>query len=901
MIARRLIVLTQLLLVAHLTAPLVAAQDAVPALIQVSGELIDQRGKPLTGQQTVMFALYKEQSDKAPLWVESQVVAADAKGRFIALLGATSPTGLPVDLFSTGQARWLGMQAAGQAEQPRSFLASVPYALAPLSALSNDGKTGQTAPSATQPATIFVESTAQLAPAAAAAAGPPTSPVFTIVTDATSGLTSTPSNNGATVTLTLIKSCATGQLLKWNGTAWSCTADTDVKIGVTGGGLNVLANATSPNMVGGFGGNSVPSGAVGATIAGGGESRPDGGLCPPFPAPCRANNSVVQSFGTVGGGEDNQAGDGAGAVASRSFATVGGGHSNTASGQYSTIPGGYQNAAAGMFSFAAGRNAKANHPGSFVWGDNSSTDALASTGPNQFLIRAAGGVRVRGPFNLDDSTNNGVGVLQFPTGAGLFFRSGADNAPYVDRMFISGSTGRVGIGTTTPTTMLDVRGHLNLQDAGNNGVLAFPSSGGGLFLRSGVDNVNYADRMFISGATGRVGIGTTDPAQMLDVAGSVKGNALCIGLDCRSVWPNGGSGGGLEGSGSDNHLARWLNGQLGDSHISDSEFAIRIQLPVNGGGINILQVSTLNSPAIVSGNANNNIDIFHADGATIAGGGMFALPNSVTRNFGAVGGGFANSAGEQAVVAGGSLNTASGFGSTVPGGAHNVASGDFSFAAGRAANAQHLGSFVWAGVTDASFPDDRSGPFASSGPGQFLIRAAGGVGITRGANAVTTYTPTEALDVDGNVKANGLCIGSDCRTAWPSGSGTIIGVTAGAGLTGGGTSGNVTLKIAPADVTNAMLQNSAVSVNAGTGLSGGGTVALGGSNTLSVDYAATQQRVSGTCDSGRAIDIVHQDGSVHCQTVIGSGLTGTGNVNFLTKFTGPVRSVVGPSSTTAIT
>ena len=128
---------------------------------------------------------------------------------------------------------------------------------------------------------------------------------------------------------------------------------------------------------------------------------------------------------------------------------------------------------------------------------------------------------MRGPFNLDDATSNGIGVMQFPTGAGLFFRSGADNASYVERMFISGSTGQVGIGTTTPTTMLDVRGHLNLQDAGNNGVVAFPSGGGGLFFRSGVDNVNYADRMFISGSTGRVGIGTTNPSQTLDVAGSV--------------------------------------------------------------------------------------------------------------------------------------------------------------------------------------------------------------------------------------------------------------------------------------------------------------------------------------------------------------------------------------------
>ena len=447
MIARRLFVLTQLLLVAHLTAPLVAAQDAVPALIQVSGELIDQKGKPLTGQQTVMFALYKEQSDKAPLWVESQVVAADAKGRFIALLGATSPTGLPVDLFSTGQARWLGMQAAGQAEQARSFLASVPYALAPLSALSSDSKTGEAVAGSNPPAGTSTLSTTQLAPSAAATlASPPTSPVFTVVADATSGLTSTPSNNGATVTLTLIKSCATGQLLKWNGTAWSCTADTDVKIGVTGGGLNVLANPTSPNIVGGFGGNRVAPGISGGTVSGGGQS----GL----------TNRVMDSFGTVAGGLHNQAGDtttpaddsqyatvggGANNIASalkasvagggnnvaeaegatiaggeRNFAdgiratiaggefnqarsrysTVGGGDENSALGLGATVPGGLRNTATGEGSFAAGISAQAGHSRTFVWND--SDDTFQSTSSNQFLIHAGAGVGINTRF-LDPS------------------------------------------------------------------------------------------------------------------------------------------------------------------------------------------------------------------------------------------------------------------------------------------------------------------------------------------------------------------------------------------------------------------------------------------------------------------------------------------------------------------
>jgi len=49
--------------------------------------------------------------------------------------------------------------------------------------------------------------------------------------------------------------------------------------------------------------------------------------------------------------------------------------------------------AGGNFSFAAGRKAKANQDGTFVWADSQNAD-FASTGANQFLIRVAGGVGI---------------------------------------------------------------------------------------------------------------------------------------------------------------------------------------------------------------------------------------------------------------------------------------------------------------------------------------------------------------------------------------------------------------------------------------------------------------------------------------------------------------------------
>ena len=69
------------------------------------------------------------------------------------------------------------------------------------------------------------------------------------------------------------------------------------------------------------------------------------------------------------------------------FGTVAGGRDNVAGGVDSVVTGGRANAATGVSSFAAGFRAKANHEGTFVWGDSAAAD-FASTASKQFLIRA---------------------------------------------------------------------------------------------------------------------------------------------------------------------------------------------------------------------------------------------------------------------------------------------------------------------------------------------------------------------------------------------------------------------------------------------------------------------------------------------------------------------------------
>ena len=121
-------------------ASALGGNSAVPTLVNFNGTTTDTNGKSLGGLLGVTFSLYSVQQGGAPLWVETQNVRADGKGNFTAQLGITKSEGLPIALFASGEARWLGVQVQGQAEQSRVLLMSVPYALKALDAETVGGR-----------------------------------------------------------------------------------------------------------------------------------------------------------------------------------------------------------------------------------------------------------------------------------------------------------------------------------------------------------------------------------------------------------------------------------------------------------------------------------------------------------------------------------------------------------------------------------------------------------------------------------------------------------------------------------------------------------------------------------------------------------------------------------------
>jgi hypothetical protein len=517
------------------------ATAAVLRLIRFSGTVPGAQGPAGAGPVGATFALYAEQEEGSPLWLESQNVELDQQGRYTALLGATQSEGLPLELFTSGEARWLGIQVQGRPEQPRILLVSVPYALRAEEAQrlagrevsefllaeqleSNVQQVVETkvveeleaqglvsteegvTPAITDGASTFTDNNAtQVVLVTQNGTGKGLKAVSTTgnAIDAESTGTS-----GTNFTLLGINRSTGGRALfgfasatTGNTIAAAGRADSTAGIGFFGqalatsgqtvgvqsevrspsgiagvfantaggpllegrsqgqlvfsvdgsgsinGGFRVEADATGPNVIGGFSGNAVTAGVVGATIGGGGSGT--------------GTNRVTDDLGTVGGGKGNRAGDNAGTTSDTIEATVGGGSGNIASGDRATVGGGFSNDATGdnatvgggsgntasgtTATVAGGANNTASGNGGTVAG------GVQNSASGSFRATVAGGVNNiasadfatvgGGDGNTASSQDGTVGGGRSNTASGLFATvpGGESNTALGTRSFAAGN------------------------------------------------------------------------------------------------------------------------------------------------------------------------------------------------------------------------------------------------------------------------------------------------------------------------------------------------------------------------------------------------------------------------------------------------------------------------------
>jgi hypothetical protein len=107
-----------------------------------SGAFQPADGAPTAPVESVTLSVYRDEKGGRPLWQETQHVVVDASGRFNVLVGSSTQDGIPADLFTQGEPRWLGVlvNRLGEREQARLPLASVPYALKAIDADTLGGR-----------------------------------------------------------------------------------------------------------------------------------------------------------------------------------------------------------------------------------------------------------------------------------------------------------------------------------------------------------------------------------------------------------------------------------------------------------------------------------------------------------------------------------------------------------------------------------------------------------------------------------------------------------------------------------------------------------------------------------------------------------------------------------------
>lgn len=236
--------------VAALAIAAANATAAVPNTLSFSARLADDKsGDPITGQHRLAFALYTQEAGGNAVWTEARDLAVDDDGLVFTDLGGVTAFG--ANVFD-GKKLWLEVKVDDVAMDPRVAIDSVPYA---MHAANSEALGGQDAAafqkrvSGTCSTGNFIigvntDGTVTCAPDLSGTGD---------VTGVTAGTGLQGGGASGELTLSLTQTCAMNQILKWSGTAWQCAADsggvgtiTGVSIGPAGG---IMGGGTTGNVM----------------------------------------------------------------------------------------------------------------------------------------------------------------------------------------------------------------------------------------------------------------------------------------------------------------------------------------------------------------------------------------------------------------------------------------------------------------------------------------------------------------------------------------------------------------------------------------------------------------------------------------------------------------------------
>ena len=205
-----LLALVPLVCEAQCTIGANACASGVPHFLKFNGALKDSAGPLRSGTVAIKFVIYGESTGGTPLWREVQNAQVDSQGHYEVILGSTESEGIPLDLFTSGEPRWLGVQLLlpGEEEQPRVLLVSVPYALEAENAQTLGGLPASAFAKADTATQIIPQTDATIVNSTALSAGGASA-----LANSTPAITTGPGSNSVGTANTIPKYSSNGQFV----------------------------------------------------------------------------------------------------------------------------------------------------------------------------------------------------------------------------------------------------------------------------------------------------------------------------------------------------------------------------------------------------------------------------------------------------------------------------------------------------------------------------------------------------------------------------------------------------------------------------------------------------------------------------------------------------------------